>query len=206
MTFPLESTGSLIVLVTGILFGFFLEVSGLGSPRKLIAQFTLRDWTVFKVMFVAIVVAAAGLWLFDVAGVLRFEALKVPTAFYWAMALGGVLLGAGLAIGGYCPGTSVVGLFTGRLDALFFMFGMLLGTGLFAALFAAIEPLYVAAKGPKGQTLAELTGLPTGLLLLGLAGLAWLGFRLGARYESRRGGAISARDLVDDHHPMNNAP
>lgn len=43
-----------LFLLAFILFGFFLEVSVLGSPRKLIAQFTLRDWTVFKVMFVAI--------------------------------------------------------------------------------------------------------------------------------------------------------
>jgi hypothetical protein len=195
MNFPLENSGMLPVLVAGFFFGYFLEVSGLGSPCKLTAQFTLRDWSVFKVMFTAIVVAAAGLWLFDVFGWLRFDALKVQTPFYWAMAIGGALLGAGMAIGGYCPGTSVVGLFTGRLDALIFMLGMLIGTTLFAANFDALQGLYLAAQGPKGQTLAALTGLPTWLILLLLAALAAAGFRVGAWFESRRGGAISAREL-----------
>ena len=197
MNFPLENSGMLAILVAGFFFGFFLEVSGLGSPRKLTAQFTLRDWSVFKVMFVAIVVAAAGLWLFDVLGWLRFDALKIQTTFFWAMAIGGALLGAGLAIGGYCPGTSVVGLFTGRLDALLFMVGILIGTTLFAANFDSLQGLYLAAKGPKGQTLSALTGLPTWLMLLLLAGIAMAGFRLGAWFESRRGGVISARELAE---------
>ena len=197
MNFPLENSGMLAILVAGFFFGFFLEVSGLGSPRKLTAQFTLRDWSVFKVMFVAIVVAAAGLWLFDVLGWLRFDALKIQTTFFWAMAIGGALLGAGMAIGGYCPGTSVVGLFTGRFDALIFMLGMLIGTTLFAANFDALQGLYLAAKGPKGQTLSALTGLPSWVMLLLLAGIAVAGFRLGAWFESRRGGVISARELAE---------
>lgn len=197
MNFPLENSGILAVIVAGFFFGYFLEVSGLGSPRKLTAQFTLRDWSVFKVMFTAIVVAAAGLWLFDMLGWLRFDALKTPTPFYWAMALGGALLGAGMAIGGYCPGTSVAGLFSGRLDAVLFMLGMLIGTTLFGASFDALQGLYLAAQGPKGQTLSTLTGLPTWLLLLLLAGLAAGGFRLGAWFESRRGGIIHARDLAE---------
>ena len=197
MIFPLENGGSLIVLIAGFLFGYFLEVSGLGSPRKLNAQFTLRDWSVFKVMFVAIVVAAVGLWLFEAAGWLRFDALIVQTTFFWAMAVGGALLGAGLAIGGYCPGTSVVGLFSGRLDALLFMLGMLIGTLLFAANFDLLQGFYQAGQGPKGQTLVALTGWPTWLILLLLAGLAAAGFRLGAWLETRRGGVISASELAE---------
>jgi hypothetical protein len=197
MNFPLENASNLIVLVAGFFFGYFLEVSGLGSPRKLTAQFTLGDWSVFKVMFTAIVVAAAGLWLFDVLGWLRFDALKIQTTFYWAMAVGGALLGAGMAIGGYCPGTSVVGLFTGRLDALFFMLGILIGMSLFAANFDSLLGLFMAAQGPAGQTLPALTGLPAWLILLFLAGLALAGFRLGAWFESRRGGVISAKELAE---------
>lgn len=195
MNFPMDG-GMLSVLVAGFLFGYFLEVSGLGSPRKLTAQFTLRDWSVFKVMFTAIVVAATGLWLFDVVGMLRLDSLKIPTPFFWAMAVGGALLGAGMAIGGYCPGTSVVGLFTGRLDALVFMVGMLIGTMVFANSFAALQGLYLAAQGPKGLTLAGLTGLPSWLILVLLAALAVAGFRLGAWFECRRGGVISATELL----------
>jgi hypothetical protein len=116
--------------------------------------------------------------------------------FFWAMALGGALLGAGLAIGGYCPGTSVVALFSGRIDALLFMLGILIGTTVFAVSSDSLQVLYQSGKGPTGQTLSGLTGLPTWLLLLLLAGIAWGGFRLGIQFESRRGGVISAKDLA----------
>lgn len=198
MNFPFENPGILVLVVGGFLFGYFIESAGLSSPRKLTAQFALRDWTVFRVMFTAIVVAAIGLWLFDVAGWLRFDALKIPTLFFWAMALGGALLGAGMAVGGYCPGTSVVGLFAGRLDAIFFMVGMMIGMAVFAMSYDAIEPIFQTGKGPTGQTLAGLTGLPTWLWLLALAAMAWGGFLVGTRLESRRGGQISAKDLASD--------
>jgi len=71
----------------------------------------------------------------------------------------------------------------------------LIGTTLFAANFDALQGLYLAAQGPKGQTLAALTGLPAWLIVLLLAALAAAGFRVGAWFESRRGGAISAKEL-----------
>lgn len=196
MNFPFENPGIPVLVLVGFLFGYFIESAGLSSPRKLTAQFALRDWSVFRVMFTAIVVAAIGLWLFDVAGWLRFDALKIPTLFFWAMALGGAMLGAGMAIGGYCPGTSVVGLFAGRLDALFFMLGMMLGSTVFALSYDSLQTLYLV-KGPANQTLSGLTGLPAWLWLLLLAGMAWGGFLLGTWFESRRGGKISAKDLAD---------
>jgi hypothetical protein len=197
MNFPYENPGILVLVLIGVLFGYFIESAGLNSPRKLTAQFALRDWSVFRVMFTAIVVAAAALWLFDVIGWLRFDALKIPTLFFWAMAIGGALLGAGMAIGGYCPGTSVVGLFAGRLDAIFFMLGMTIGMTVFAFSYDALEPIYQVGKGPAGQTLSGLTGLPSWLWLLLLAGMAAGGFLLGNWFESRRGGKISARELAD---------
>jgi len=195
MNFPLEYTSGIMIVIGGFLFGYFLEVSGLGSPRKLNAQFTFRDWSVFKVMFVAIVVAAVGLWLFDLLGWVRYDALKVQTTFFWAMAAGGALLGAGLAIGGYCPGTSVVGFFSGRLDALLFMVGMIIGALLFAISFDSIQELYLAAKGANKETLSMLTHLPTWLILVILAIVAAVGFKLGSRLEAKHGGAIKAAEL-----------
>jgi len=88
-------------------------------------------------------------------------------------------------------------LFSGRLDALLFMLGMLIGTLLFAANFDLLQGFYQAGQGPKGQTLVALTGWPTWLILLLLAGLAAAGFRLGAWLETRRGGVISASELAE---------
>lgn len=68
-------------LLSGVLYGYVLENAGLGSPRKLTAQFRLTDWTVFKVMFTAIVVAALGLYIANVTGPLRLNGVYVPTTF-----------------------------------------------------------------------------------------------------------------------------
>lgn len=195
MNWPLYDGGVASGLLAGILFGYVLENAGFGSPRKLTAQFRLQDWAVFKVMFTAVVVAAAGLWLSKALGWIGADSYFVPTPFYWAMLLGGLLIGAGFALGGYCPGTSVVGLSGGRLDALVFMLGMVLGTGLFAGWFESLEGLYYAAEGPEGQTLMDLTGMPEWLIVLLLAVAAWGGFRLGNRLEARFGGPLDAGDL-----------
>lgn len=196
MTFPLEHAPLWLMLALGILFGFFLEAGGLGSPRKLAAQLSLHDWSVFKAMSAAIVVAAVGLYLSDLAGLLALKEIKIPMPFYGAMAAGGALLGIGMAVGGYCPGTSVVGLFTGRLDALFFMLGMAGGVLLFSWFCGDLMGLFMSGQGAKRETLVSLSGWPVWAILLGLGGLAWAGFRLGARFEARGAGIIGADERV----------
>ncbi|WP_101067488.1 DUF6691 family protein [Roseovarius salinarum] len=201
---PLYDNGVAAGLLAGVLFGYFLEAAGFGSPRKLTAQFRLQDWAVFKVMFTAVIVAATGLWLLDVFGVFGPDKVYVPTSFFWAIAVGGLLIGAGFAIGGYCPGTSVAGLASGRLDALVFMVGMVVGVWVFAWAYEPLKGLYFAAQGPKGQTLPELFGLPTWAILLALVVLAVAGFRVGSALERRFGGPIgpagdAAPDTVDKH-------
>jgi uncharacterized protein len=183
------------IVVFGALFGYFLEASGLGSPKKLNAQFVLKDWSVFKVMFTSIVVAAMGLLILDMMWLIDSSTLRIPTTFFWAMLIGGALLGIGLNIGGYCPGTSVVGFFSGRIDALFFMIGMIIGVLLFAIFFEFIEPLYLAAQGPESQTLSELIHLPTWTIVIILFILAVAGFILGNRFEEKSNGVISSDDL-----------
>ncbi len=196
MTFPLYDNGMIAGLLAGILFGYVLEGAGFGSPRKLTAQFALRDWAVFKVMFTAVIVAAAGLWLAEAVGLIAANAVFVPTLFFWAIALGGLLIGAGFALGGYCPGTSTVGLFSGRADALVFIVGMILGTALFAAAFGPLDDLYRAAEGSDGQTLMDLTGLSTWVVLLMLVMVAVGGFTLGNWCERHFGGPLTADDII----------
>lgn len=196
MTLPLGDHGSLLGLAVGFLFGLVLEGAGFGSPRKLTAQFTLRDFAVFKVMFVAVIVAAALLWLADAIGWMLATRIYVPTLFFWAVAAGGALIGAGFAIGGYCPGTSAVGFASGRLDALVFMLGMVVGIGLFAGLFDDIEPFYRAAEGAEGETLDRLLDLPAIVVIAVLAVVAAAGYRIGSSLERRYGGPVSASELM----------
>ena len=150
MTLPLYDNGVASGLLCGVLFGYALESAGFASPRKLTAQFRFTDWSVFKVMFTAIIVAAIGLYGAMAAGLIAANGIFIPTTFFWATLAGGALVGAGMAIGGYCPGTSSVALASGRLDGLFFMIGMVLGSGLFAGVFEPIKGFYLAAARPTG--------------------------------------------------------
>ncbi|WP_346898403.1 DUF6691 family protein [uncultured Roseibium sp.] len=195
MSIPFYDGGIASGLLSGILFGYVLEAAGFGSPRKLTGQFSLKDFAVFKVMFTAVLVAAVGLYLLRLGGVISDNAVFIPTLFFWALAVGGILIGAGFALGGYCPGTSVVGVASGRVDAVVFVVGMIAGTTLFAYVFDPLTGFYFAAKGPDAQRLPDLLGLPEWLILAVLIVIAMAGFVLGSKLERARGGPFTAKDV-----------
>ena len=188
-------------LLCGALFGFVLENAGFGSPCKLTAQFRLTDWSVFKVMFTAIVVASLGLTAFNSLGWISLDAVFVPPALLGAAAIGGALVGAGFAVGGYCPGTSVVGAVSGRMDAWVFLLGLLLGTVVFAWGFDALEPLTVAGDFTGGDTLGEALHVSDWLINAVMVVAAVVIFWVGGVFESRSGGPITAEEAVTGADP-----
>ena len=196
--FPLNDNGMVSGLLCGVLFGYVLENAGFGSPVKLSAQFKLTDWAVFKVMFTAIVVAAVGLWLLKIGGLLRPDSIAVPQAALVAAAVGGALVGAGFATGGYCPGTSVAGLFSGRLDALAFIVGVVLGTTGFAVFYgAALKSIKAAGLIAEGDTFTDVYAVPEPVVLaiLGVALIAV--FYFGSWFERRGSGTVTAQQAVE---------
>lgn len=204
--FPLNDGGMLSGLVCGVLFGFVLENAGFGSPCKLTGQFSLRDWSVLKVMFTAIVVAAAGLYLLRLAGLLEADAVFVPTSLLVASAIGGVLIGSGFAVGGYCPGTSVVGMFSGRVDAFLFIFGLLIGTFAFSGLYGpAIEAVMAMGEVETGDTFSDAWGIPDAVVI-GLMAVALVGvFYAGSWFERRSQGPVTAQEAVGTDTDMGKA-
>lgn len=197
MALPLNDAGMWSGLLLGAAFGFVLERAGFGSPGKLTGQFRLNDWSVLKVMFTAIVVAAAGIWALRAGGLLAEEGLFVPPSLLVASALGGALVGAGFAIGGYCPGTSVVGLSSGRVDALVFVVGLLIGTFVFAGFYGpTMTALLASGEMESGDTFAEAWGW-SDPLLIGLMGVAVAAiFVLARRFEGRGAGPVTAEQAV----------
>ena len=183
-------------LLCGALFGYVLENAGFGSPCKLTAQFRLTDWSVFKVMFTAIVVAAVGLTALTATGVVAADQLYVPAAFLGAAAIGGALVGAGFAIGGYCPGTSVVGLVSGRIDAVVFFIGLLLGTGVFAGGFGALEAWTTSGELASADTLPALLHVSPWVVDAAMVAAAVFVFWLAARFERRGTGPVTAEQAV----------
>ncbi len=160
MSFPLGYTGPISGIILGLIFGYVLENAGFGSGCKLTAQLRFKDWAVFKVMFTAILVAAGGLYLLQGLGILAVDNMFVPSVFIWGSSLGGVLIGVGMAVGGYCPGTSIVALFSGKLDGLIFLLGIAAGTLGFNSVFSSVESWAWKQVGPDGLTLPQLLHLP----------------------------------------------
>jgi hypothetical protein len=83
-----------------------------------------------------------------------------PTNFA-AQALGGAVFGAGFIVGGYCPGTSIAAIATGRKDAVAFALGMLAGVYGYAELTPGIET-WIKATAQGDMTLPSLTGVTMG--------------------------------------------
>ena len=194
MTAPLYTSGLfgeeaslLVAVLIGIGFGFFLERAGFGSARKLVAQFYLTDLAVFKVMFTAIVTAMVGVALLSSAGLLDLSEVYLAPTYWTPQVVGGLLLGAGFAIGGYCPGTSIAAFATGRIDGMVCALGIITGTLTFAGLFPWLQALYLA--GSAGElTLPQLLHLPYGVAVSGVVAMALGGF-YGASLIERRFGA-----------------
>jgi uncharacterized protein len=185
-------------LSTGILFGFVLEQAGFGSPCKLTAQFRLTDWSVFKVMFTAILVASLGIQFLQINNTFGSSGFYVSQAILGATGLGGALVGAGFAVGGYCPGTSVVGAMSGRMDGVVFALGMILGVWLFSTVFDTqwMQSILSAGKLPE-KTLPGLLGVSPWVVTLGVSVLAVIGFTLGARLERRFSNPQQCSQLPD---------
>ncbi len=173
-------------LATGMLFGYVLEQAGFASPRKLVAQFHLTDWSVFKVMFTAILVASAGILLLQLHNTFGAQGFYVPRTILGAAAAGGILIGAGMAIGGYCPGTSVVGAMSGRIDGLIFAVGMVLGIWIFSFEYDAEWMQQLLHAGElKEKTLPALFGVSPWLVVGMLAALSVVVILLASRLERR---------------------
>lgn len=179
-----DGASLVVALVIGIAFGWFLERSGMGSARKLAGQFYLRDLTVFKVMFTAIITAMLGVFWLGWAGVLDVSRVYVPETWIVPQLAGGIVFGLGFAMAGLCPGTSCVSAATGRIDGFAVVAGMfagVFGTGL---VFRSLQSFY--ENTPRGRfTLAELLGVKEGIIVFAIVALALAGFKAAEMVERR---------------------
>ena len=178
-----------IALALGLGFGFALERAGFGSARKLTAVFYLYDMAVVKVMFSAVVTTLVGLYLLSSGGVLDLSQLYIEPTNLTAQIVGGLLFGAGFVVGGYCPGTSMAAIATGRKDGMVFALGMLAGVLAYAELTPGIDDWYKATA--LGElTLPSVTGIGMGwwvlVFIAVLAFGAWGMARLEQRFKHLR--------------------
>lgn len=167
---PLESllgkTGMyLTYLLIGFAFGYVLEISGFGESPRLAAQFYFKDLTVLKVMFTAIVVAMVLVFGASAVGLLDYNLIWVNPTYLWPGILGGLIMGVGFILGGFCPGTSLVSLATFKIDGLFFALGGLFGIFLFGETVGTFESFWNSSYMGR-FTLMDWLGLPAGVVVV----------------------------------------
>lgn len=172
-----EEVSLIFAFIIGIGFGFFLERAGFGSARKLAAQFYFFDMSVLKVMFTAIVTAMLGVFYLSWTGFMDLSLVYLTDTYLVPQIVGGLLLGVGFVIGGYCPGTSVVACSTGKLDGVVYLLGMMAGIFFFGLVYPLIKELYYAT--PMGKvTLPELLNIPYGVIVFAVVVMAVGAFAL----------------------------
>jgi hypothetical protein len=133
---------SIIAILIGIAFGFVLEASGFSSSRKLAGQFYGYDFAVLKVFFTAALVAVIGVYYMDYLGYLDVNQLYVHPTYLWGAIIGGVIMGVGFVAGGFCPGTSLCAVAIGKIDAIVYVAGIMVGVLIFSEMYTFFEPIY----------------------------------------------------------------
>jgi rhodanese-related sulfurtransferase len=150
----------------GFAFGFTLEMSGFGNSRKLAAQFYFTDLTVLKVMFTAIVTAMVLTFGAVGLGILNFSQVWVNPTYLSSGILGGLIMGVGFIVGGFCPTTSLAAASTGKVDGMFFVFGGFFGAFLFSETEKYFDNWYTNAGYYGRLTLDQVFHLPIGVVVL----------------------------------------
>jgi rhodanese-related sulfurtransferase/uncharacterized membrane protein YedE/YeeE len=155
----------LVYLLIGFGFGYVLEIAGFADSRKLAAQFYFKDLTVLKVMFGAIITAMVLIFLASGLGLLDYNLVYVNPTYLWPGIVGGLIMGVGFIVGGFCPGTSLVSAAVLKLDGIFFALGVFFGIFLFGETVGSYENFWHSSYLGR-FTLPQWLNLPTGIVVL----------------------------------------
>ncbi|SFL90550.1 DUF6691 family protein [Shimia aestuarii] len=168
----------LLALLIGAAFGATLDRIGATSPNWIIRMLSLRNLHLMKTILLAIGTGSILMFGGQMLGLVDVGHMSVKTA-YVGVFLGGLMLGAGWAASGYCPGTGVCAAASGRKDALFFIAGGLLGAAAYMVTYPAWKASGLLDKIAGGKV---TLGTVPGAEYEGLVGMSGdvLGIVLGA--------------------------
>jgi len=179
-----EDTNLFLAFIIGIAFGFILESSGFSSSRKLAGVFYGYDMVVLKVFFTGAITAMLGLLFFSLFGWVDLNLIYVNPTYLTSAIVGGVIMGAGFIMGGYCPGTSFCGASIGKIDAMIFIVGLFIGVAVFGAGYSWWDNMYMA-KFLGSPKISESLGLTDGVFAIVLIVVA-LGMFFAAEWAEKK--------------------
>jgi uncharacterized protein len=172
------STTIVLAIVIGAAFGFVLDRIGATDPGNIIRMLNLSKLHLMKTILAGIGVASVLMFGGLLVGLVDPGHLSVKTAYVGVFA-GGILLGIGFAVAGYCPGTGLTAAATGRLDAIFFVIGGLVGAAAYMASYTVAKASGLLDHLFGGSaTLGAIAGTKYPAIFGGVSG-EWLGLALG---------------------------
>lgn len=151
-------------LLIGIAFGFLLQAANISKFNKIIGQFLLKDFTMLKIMISAII--AGIVILYSTYGLGFIKNIPMPHSSTISIVVGGLIFGVGLAISGYCPGTTFVAIGQGSKDAIFAAIGLFLGGGIYAELHKWFTVKLFHNAPANVSTLPQLLGMSPILFII----------------------------------------
>ncbi len=161
-------------LLTGALFGFFLQQAQVIRFEKQVGALKLKDMAIVKFMLAAIVTGSIGIYLLSDFGIISFAPRQLSPAL---QITGGLLFGTGWAVIGYCPGTSIAAFAEGRFHAIWPILGMLIGGLIYAFLYPWIE-IYLRYPGELiPVSIPQLPGVSHWIVIAAMAIGAFFLFR-----------------------------
>lgn len=139
-----------IALVSGLIFGLGLILSGMTNPAKVLGFLDLAGRWDPSLAFVMGGALLVGSFAFPFAlkrpTAFLGDAFRVPKATHIdrRLVLGGLTFGVGWGLAGYCPGPALASLWQGEAKPLLFFVAMLAGM----AVFEVVERM---TTGPRGR-------------------------------------------------------
>lgn len=188
-----------IGLLMGAVFGLALEKSRVFEPGMIVGQMQMRNFIMLKVFLTAVATGAVVIAALHGLGLAK---LAPKPTLYAADVIGGLVLGAGIALAGACPGTVLAQVGVGYRDAIFTLLGGIAGAMAFSYAEPTLKPMLLTG-GPGRITFMDLTGIPYWMLAAGLATAIVVGLIALERWRPWR--ADLGADVDGDFGPRESA-
>ncbi len=153
-------TSIILAIIIGAAFGATLDRVGATNPSLIGRMLNVTNLHLMKTILLAIGTGSILMFGGQMLGLIDVGHMSVKAA-YTGVFIGGLMLGAGWAMSGYCPGTGVCAAASGRKDALFFIAGGLYGAAAYMVTYPAWKATGMLEDLAGGKvTIGTVPGAP----------------------------------------------
>jgi hypothetical protein len=146
--------------------------------------------TVLRVFLTAVVTASIGLLYFNYLGWIDLDMIYINPTFIWSAIVGGVLVGLGMIVGGYCPGTSFAAAVIGKIDGMVFIGGLFIGVIFYGETYDFLFKDLHNSGNLGSLTMYDMLGISSGMLefffILFAIFMFWITIVITKRFSNRQ--------------------